>query len=310
MLPRCSVCSFAPRCRQRAIYHEPESINNLSYLTPSSHSLIRSFFHSSFYSSIDLQLILNPSNTDDLHSNDQRKLQKILSLDTKKQTSAVIEALETHDPQLKQQTSLLIPKPNKDLILLFLILIPNPSQLHSVALFGYNIYQLSNQSWFYSEPIIQRYPSPSQVVSMIAQSINELRERFEHSCQIVLFDEQERTILFEQLTLASDSEHIGQCLILLSSSETAILLDRPPDIIQTDRLFRSHPLTNVSKDEIEQELYHRYGSSGDSNNNKKQTKTELAQQLKQLNDQEQEKARQTLIGLPCLICLHTGTFIL
>jgi hypothetical protein len=219
MLPRCSVCSFAPRCRQRAIYHEPESINNLSYLTPSSHSLIRSFFHSSFYSSIDLQLILNPSNTDDLHSNDQRKLQKILSLDTKKQTSAVIEALETHDPQLKQQTSLLIPKSNKDLILLFIFLIPNRSQLHSIALFAYNIYDTSNQSWFSSQPIIQTYPSSYQIVSIIAQSLEKLKQKSQRPCQIVLFDEQEKTNLFEQLTLASDSEFISQCLILLRSSE-------------------------------------------------------------------------------------------
>jgi hypothetical protein len=301
MLPRCSVCSFAPRCRQRAIYHEPESINNLSYLTPSSHSLIRSFFHSSFYSSIDLQLILNPSNTDDLHSNDQRKLQKILSLDTKKQTSAVIEALETHDPQLKQQTSLLIPKLNKDLILLFIFLIPNRSQLHSIALFAYNIYDTSNQSWFSSQPIIQTYPSSYQIVSIIAQSLEKLKQKSQRPCQIVLFDEQEKTNLFEQLTLASDSEFISQCLILLRSSENAILLDHPPDIIQTDRLYRSHPLSNVTQDEIEQELHERYGSSTAT------TKTELTQQLRQLNDKEQQKARETLIGLPCLISLHTGS---
>ncbi|CAF4321067.1 unnamed protein product, partial [Rotaria sordida] len=101
------------------------------------------------------------------------------------------------------------------------------------------------------------------------------------------------------------NEQIEQCLILLQSSENAILLNYPPDVIQTDRLFRSHPLSNVSKDEIKQELYERYGSSGNNNNNKP-TKAELTQQLRQLNEKEQEKARQTLIGLPCFICLHTA----
>jgi len=307
MLPRCSLCPFASRCRQRAMNNEPNSINNLSYLTPSIHSLIYSFFQSTLISSIDLKLIFNQLNNDEIYSDEKIKLQRILSINTEDKTSALVKALQTHQPQLKQQTSLLIPKLNKDLILLFIFLIPNPSKLHSVALFAYNIYDTSNQSWFSSQPIIQLNPSPSQIVSIIAQSLEELKQKCSRPCQIVLFDEQEKTVLFEQLTLASDSEYIGQCLVLLSSSENAILLDYPPDVIQTDRLFRSHPLSNVSKDKIEQELNERYGASGD--NNKKTTKIELAQQLRQLNDSEQEKARQTLIGLPCLICLHTGSFL-
>ncbi|CAF1163663.1 unnamed protein product [Rotaria sordida] len=306
MLPRCSLCSYAPRCRQRAIYYEPESINNLSYLSSSAHSLIYSFFHSTLFSSINLKHLFDQSNKDDLYSDDKRKLQNILSINVEDKTSAVIKALQTHEPQLKQQTSLLIPKQNNDLILLFYFLISNPSQLHSVALFAYNIYDTFNQSWVSSKPIIQSYPSPYQIVSMISQSL-EFKEKSQRPCQIILFDEQEKLNLFEQLTLASDSEYIDQCLILLSSSENAILLDYPPDIIQTDRFFRSHPLSNVKKDEIEQELYERYGSSGDdNNNNKKLTKKELSQQLRLLNEKEQEKTRQTLIGLPCLICLHTA----
>ncbi|CAF4377402.1 unnamed protein product [Rotaria sp. Silwood2] len=302
MLPRCSLCSYAPRCRQRAIYYEPNSINNLSYLPSSAHSLIYSFFHSTWLSPIDLKHLFDQSNQDDPYSDDKKKLESILSINPEDKTSAVIKALQTHEPQLKRQTSLLIPKKNNDLILLFFFLIPNPSQLHSVALFAYNIYDTLNQSWFSSKPSIQSYPSPYQIVSMISQSLEFKSQR---PCQIVLFDEQEKSILFEQLTLASDSEYIDQCLILLSSSENAILLDYPPDVIQTDRFFRSHPLSNVTKDEIEQELYERYGSSGD-NSNKKPSKVELAQQLRQLNEKEQEKARQTLIGLPCLICLHTA----
>jgi hypothetical protein len=231
------------------------------------------------------------------------KLQKILAVNRKTKKSAVLEALETHDPQLKQHTSLLIPKLNKDLILLFIFLIPNPSQLHSIALFAYNIYDMSNKSWFSSEPMIQTYPSSSQIVCLIAQSLEEVREKYQRPCQIVLFDEQEKQNLFEQLSLASDNQYINQCLVLLRSSENAILLDHPPDVIQTDRLFRSHPLSNVTKEEIEQELSFRYGESKDNNKN---TKTELAQQLRQLNDNEQQIARQTLIGLPCLISLHTG----
>ncbi|CAF2060799.1 unnamed protein product [Rotaria magnacalcarata] len=305
MLPRCSLCSYAPRCRQRAIYFEPESINNLSYLTSSSHSLIYTFFHSTLYSSIDLKQIFIDSHGDDLYSEDRRKLQSILFINAEDKTSAVLKALETHEPQLKQQTSLLIPKKNKDLILLFMLLIPDPSQLHSVALFAYNLYDSLNQSWFFSVPIIQSYPTSYQIVSMISQSL-EFDGKFQRPCQIVLFDEQEKTILFEQLTLASDSENINQCLILLSSSENAILLDYPPDVIQTDRFFRTHPLSNVSKDAIEQELYERYGSSGDNDNDKKPTKTELAQQLRRLNEKEQEIARKTLIGLPFLVCLHTA----
>ncbi|CAF4027514.1 unnamed protein product [Rotaria sordida] len=305
MLPRCSLCPFASRCRQRAILHEPESINNLSYLTPSAHSLIQSFFHSSLLSSINIQLILDHSNNDDHYSNDKMRLKRILSINIEDKTSAVIQALQTHEPQLKQQSSLLIPKQNNDLILLFIFLIPDPSKLHSVALFSYNIYDISNQSWFSSKPIIQTYPSPSQVVSIMAQSLGKLRQWSQRPCQIILFDEQERTVLFEQLALGSDNEQIEQCLILLQSSENAILLNYPPDVIQTDRLFRSHPLSNVSKDEIKQELYERYGSSGNNNNNKP-TKAELTQQLRQLNEKEQEKARQTLIGLLCFICLHTA----
>ncbi len=305
MLPRCSLCSFSSRCRQRSIYHEPESINNLSYLTRSIHLLIRSFFQTTLFSSIDLQLLFNPINHDDIYSDDQIKLQKIFSIDSNNRTSALIKALQTHEPQLKQQTSLLIPKFNKNLILFFIILIPNPSKLHSLALFASNIYDISKQNWFSSQPMIQIYPQPSDVVSMLGQSLEKLREYSSRPCQIVLFDEQEKTILFEQLTLASDSQYISQCLTLLSSSENAILLDHPPDVIQTDRLFRSHPLSNVTKDEIEQELFQRYGST----NNNKSTKTELTQQLRQLNENEQDKARENLIGLPCLISLHTGEFI-
>ncbi len=304
MLPRCSLCSFASRCRQRAIYHEPESINNLSYLTRSIHSLISSFFHSTFFSSIDLKHFLNEINHEDFHSDEKIKLQKILSINSDNKTSAFIQALQTHEPQLKQQTSFLIPKLNENLILLFIFLIPNPTQLHSIALFSYNIYDISKQIWFSSQPIIQIYPKPSEIISLIAQSLEKVREYSLRPCQIVLFDEQEKFNLFEQLTLASDNEYISQCLILLSSSENAILLEHPPDVIQTDRLFRSHPLSNVTKDKIEQELYQRYGSF--NNNNNKSTKKELEQQLKQLNDKEQEKARQNLIGLPCLISLHTG----
>jgi len=302
MLPRCSLCSFASRCRQRAISNEPESINNISNLTRSTYLLINSFFHTTLYSSINLDLIFNQENNEEFYSDDKIKLQKILSINSNDKTSSFIKALQTHQPQLKQQTSFLIPKLNQNLILLFYFLIPNPSELHSLALFAYNIYDTSKQIWFSFQPIIQIYPKPSEVVSMIGQSLEKLQEYSSHPCQIVVFDEQEKTILFEQLTLASDSEYINQCLVLLSSSENAILLEHPPDVIQTDRLFRSHPLSNVTQDEIEQELYQNYGIS----NNNQSSKTELTQQLRQLNEQEQEKTRQNLVGLPCLISLHTG----
>ncbi|CAF5137046.1 unnamed protein product, partial [Rotaria sp. Silwood1] len=90
--------------------------------------------------------------------------------------------------------------------------------------------------------MIQINPSSSQIISIIAQALEKLRQQFQRPCQIILFVEQERTVLFEQLILASDNEQIEQCLILLQSSENAILLSYPPDIIQTDRLFCSHPL--------------------------------------------------------------------
>ena len=140
---------------------------------------------------------------------------------------------------------------------------------------------------------------------MLAQSLEKLREYSSRPCQIVVFDEQEKTLLFEQFTLASDSQHISQCLTLLSSSENAILLSHPPDVIQTDRLFRSHPLSNVSQEEIEQELSQRYGPVKKNPS----TKAEVTQQLRALNEKEQEKARENLIGLPCLISLHTGAVI-
>ncbi|CAF3991885.1 unnamed protein product [Rotaria sp. Silwood1] len=275
-------------------------LKKYSKLTRSTYLLIQSLF-----SSINIQFILDHSNNNEYYLDDKIKLQKILSINTENKTSTVIHALQTHEPQLKQQlSSLLIPKKNNDLILLFIFLIPDPFQLHSVALLAYNIYDISNQSWFFFQPIIQINPSSSQIISIITQALEKLSQQFQRPCQIILFDEQERTVLFEQLTLASDNEQIEQCLILLQSSENAILLNYPPDIIQTDRLFRSHPLSNISKDEIKKELYERYGSS--DNNNKKSTKAELVQELKQLNEKEQEKARQTLIGLPCLICLHTA----
>ena len=304
MLPRCSLCPYVSRCRQRALHDEPESLNNLSYLTRTNYSLIHSFFRSTSASSIDLNLILDELNTNEIYSNEKAKLQQILSIDPKEKTSAVIQALQTREPQLKNQTSLLIPKINPDLILLFLFLIPNPSQLHSVALFAYNIYDMFNQTWSSSQPIVRTYPSPSQIVCLIAEAFDQLRRTSQRPCQIVLFDEQERTALFEHLTLASDCDLIGDCLVLLSSSENAILLDHPPDVIQQDRLFRSHPLSNVKKDEIEQELSDRYGLVVDKT--KTISKLELAQQLRQLNNQEQEDARQNLVGLPCLISLHTG----
>ncbi|CAF3378694.1 unnamed protein product, partial [Rotaria sp. Silwood2] len=261
-------------------------INDIGEIWLPTHLLIRSFFHSSLFSSINIQRILDHSNNDNYYSDDKIKLQRILPINTKDKTSTVIQALQTHELQLKQQSSLLILKQNNDLILLFIVLIPDPSQFHSVALFAYNIYDISNQSWFSIEPIIQTYPSPSQMVSIIAQSLGELRQQSQRPCQIILFDEQERTILFEQLTLASDNEQIEQCLILLKSSENAILLHHPPDVIQTDQLYERH--------------------DSSSNYNKKSTKAELVQQLRQLNEGKQEKARQNLIRLPCLICLHTA----
>ena len=305
MLARCSLCCFASHCRQRAIDQEPESINNLSYLTLSAHFLIRSVFQTTSISLIDLKRIDYLSNRAELCSDDKRKLENILSINTKDKTSAAIKALQTRQPQLKHQTSLLIPKQNNHLILLFLFLIPNPSQLHSVLLFAYNLYDNYKRSWFYSTPIVQSCPSAYEIVSMLSQVL-ELKETSQYPCQIILFDEKEKMTLFEQLTLASDSKFIDQCLVLLSSSENAILLDHPPDVIQTDRFFRSHPLSNVTKDEIEEELRERYGSSGDHNQNNKPTKIQLAQQLRLLNEKEQEQTRQALIGLPFLICLHTG----
>ncbi|CAF1397039.1 unnamed protein product [Adineta ricciae] len=304
MLPRCSLCPYVSRCRQRALHDKPESLNNLSYLTRTDHSLIHSFFRSTSASSIDLNLILDELNTNEIYSSEKARLQQILAIDPKEKKSALIEALQTREPQLKSRTSFLIPKINQDLILLFLFLIPNPSQLHSVALFAYNIYDMFNQTWFSSQPIVQTYPSPSQVVCLIAEAFDQLRRTSSRPCQIVLFDEQERTALFEQLTLASDCDLIGDCLVLLSSSENAILLDYPPDVIQQDRLFRSHPLSNVKKDDIEQELNDRYGLIVDKT--KTTSKLELAQQLRQLNNQEQEDARRNLVGLPCLISLHTA----
>lgn len=306
MLPRCLFCNYASRCRQRAIYHEPASINNLSYLSLSAHALVYSYCHSTSLSSVNLNHILDPSDEHSLCSDDIRKLHSILSINIHDKASAAIQALQTHEPQLKQQSSLLIPKKNQDLILIFLFLIPDPAQLHSIAFFSGNIYDTRDQAWLFSKPFLQSYPSSYQIVSMISQLL-ELGGKSERSCQIVLFDEQEKISLFEQLTLASDSEHINKCLILLSSSENAILLSYPPDIIETDRFFRSHALSNVKRDKIEQELYQFYGLS-DDNNHKKVTKTQLNQQLRLLNQTEQEKARLSLIGLPCLICLHTGSF--
>ena len=299
MLPRCSMCYFASRCRQRAIYTEPTSINNLSYLTRSNYSLIRSFFGTTDVSSMDLQLLLDP-----IDSEDQRRLQEIFQLNPKDHSSQLIKAIDTHEPQLKDQTSFLIPKFNENLLLLVLFIIPNPSRLHSLTLFASNIYDLSKQNWFFSEPIVRLSPKPSEVVLLIAEGLEKLREFSPRPCQIILFDEQEKLNLFEQLTLASDNEHIDRCLTLLSSSENAILLDHPPDVIQTDRFYRSHPLSNIPKDQIKDELIQRYGSM----NNNQTTKAELTQQLKQLNDKEQETTRENLIGLPALISLHTGWF--
>ncbi|CAF1588097.1 unnamed protein product, partial [Rotaria sordida] len=45
------------------------------------------------------------------------------------------------------------------------------------------------------------------------QSLGKLRQWSQRPCQIILFDEQERTVLFEQLALGSDNEQIEQCLI-------------------------------------------------------------------------------------------------
>lgn len=304
MLSRCSMCPFISHCRQRAISDESESINNLSYLTRSNYSLINSFFHSTYLSSINLELILNETNNEDFHSDEKMKLQKIFSIDPITKTSSFIKALQTHQPQLKQQTSLLIPKLNENLILLFIFLIPNPSELNSLALFSYNIYDISKQTWFYSQSIIKIYPKPSEIVSILGQALDKLRQYSSRPCQIILFDEQEKLNLFEQLTLASDNEYISQCLVLLGSSENAILLEYPPDIIQTDRLFRSHALSKLSQDKIEEELYQCYGES-----NNKLNKKELTQQLRVLNEKEQEQTRENLVGLPCLISLHTGFII-
>ena len=300
MLPRCALCSFASRCRQRAIYNEPQSINNLSYLSRSIHALIRSFFGSTDLSSMNIEFLHDPSR----QSDDQKKLREIFLINPQDHSSRLIQAIETHEPQMKDQRSFLIPKMANDLLVLFLFLIPNPSRLHSLALFASNIYDMSKQRWLSSEPLIRTYPTAWDVVLLIGQSLDKLRENCSRPCQIVLFDENEKTNLFEQFTLASDSEHIHRCLTLLSSSENAILLDYPPDVIQTDRFYRSHPLAKISKEQIEEELFERYGSS--NNNNDRLTKTELTQQLKQLNDKEQEQTRENLIGLPTLISLHTG----
>ena len=294
MLPRCALCSFAGRCRQRARDKEPTSINNLAYLTPSVHRLVRS--------AGDLQRLFETSTEDDLPSDERMKYQKILSINPQTGESALIAALRTRQPQLKSSSSPLIPRATSNLRLLFILILPNPSRLYSLTLFAYNIFEMSNQSWLHSQAIVESSPSSSKIVSLVARALGELRGE----CQIVVFDEQERRALFDQLTLGSDSEEIGQCLALLTSSENAIRLDHPPDIVQADRLFRSHALSSQRKEEIERELLEHY----DISNEKKANKPELVQQLKQLNEQVQEKARQTLVGLPFLICLHSGTSIL
>ena len=307
MMPRCSLCPFTSRCRQRAKEVEPHSINNLSYLTWSAHASIHSFFHSSSLSSTDLQRTFDCSRGDSSHSDDQTKLQKVLSINTVDGTSAALRALQTGEPQSKPQSSFLLPKLDENLLLLFLVVLPNPSRLHSLALVTYNIYDTSNHSWFHERPVSEVHPTPSQVVSLIAQSLRELKQNSAHLCQLVMFDEQERVQLFEQLSLASDHEQIDQCLLLWSSSENGILLDRPPDIIQSDRVFRAHPLSQLKKHELEEELDERYGSAGHTRDSTaKVTRTELAQQLGQLNERQQREARETLVGLPFLICLHTG----
>jgi hypothetical protein len=81
-----------------------------------------------------------------------------------------LKALQTHEPQLKQQTSLLIPKINENSVLLFMFIMADPSELHSIALFSYNIYDTSKRSWFYSQPIIEKYLTSSQIVLLISQS--------------------------------------------------------------------------------------------------------------------------------------------
>lgn len=290
MLPRCALCSFAGRCRQRARDREATSINNLAYLSPSVHALIRS--------AGDLRDLFESSTNEKLSLDDRMKFQKILSINPETRQSAMIEALRTHQPQLKSFSSSLIPRLTSNLRLLFIFILPNPSRLHSVALFAYNIFDMSDQSWLHSRAMVETYPSSLTIVSLVARALDELRGE----CQIVLFDEQERHVLFEQLTLGSESEQIAECLALLTSTENAIRLDHPPDIVQSDRLFRSHALSTQRKEEIERELFEHY----DVQNSKRVNRPELVQQLKHLNEQVQEKARQTLVGLPFLICLHSG----
>ena len=135
MLPRCSNCLFSSHCRKRAQINEPLSINNLSNLTRSTHLLLNKYFNSKSF-------LLN--NFENFHSDEKIKLQKLLSINLNDKTSSLINALQTHKPQLKQQTSLLIPKINQNLIILCILLIPNPFELHSVSLFSYNIYDLYN----------------------------------------------------------------------------------------------------------------------------------------------------------------------
>jgi len=238
MLARCSFCSFVSHCRRRAIRDDEKSINNLSYFNRSNYLLIKSFFQSTFYPDFDLERLFNGQ-----QSEDHLKLQKLLSIDFQTKTSRVIEALRTHQPQLKQQTSLLIPKFHSNLILIVLFLVPNPSQLHSLTSFAANIYNFSTETWFYSDSITVEYPKPSDIVSLLSQL---LRQAGEQPCQILVFDEQEKAMLFEQLTLASDDEHINECLVLLSSSENAILLEHPPDVLQTDRVFASKSQEQVT----------------------------------------------------------------
>ena len=281
MLPRCSTCPFAARCRQRAIESEPNSINNLAYLTPAIHTLIRSLFPRS----VDIQLIFDRLHDDSLCSDDKLKLQRILSVNSNDGSSAALEAIRTRDAQVKQQSSLLIPKENKQMIQLFIILFPDPSIIYTVALLAYNIYDMNKNSWVFSTPIIELQPSADKVVSIIAQSLKKLQTLSDRACQVVVFDERERTILLDQLTLASDNEQISECLPLLCSTDSVLYLNDQSNASEIDSI------SDINNDE----------------NDKKAGKTRSAKPLKQLKENEQEYAKETHIGLPYLISLHSGT---
>ena len=307
LLPRCSVCSFSTYCRQK-VRDERHSINNLSYLSASSHLLLNSYFPSSNITDDDLQRVLDrfDHNQIDRDPSERIKLEKILSVNKITRKSIAIESLKTIEPQLKLMRSPYLAKPTANLFLLFFCLIPNPSQLHSVGAFAYNIFDTEKKKWMNATTSTKRYPSPYDIVSYVTSAMSEIHDLPRSTCQIVLFDEQEHNLLIDQLILGSDDSKINQCLLILTSTQNAILINEPPDLISNDHVFASHSISHLRKDEIIKELKERHNLDYDNEDGKTIKRDELLKILKENNDRRQRVARENLTGLPYLICLHSS----